>query len=137
MLNSKHLAAGLLLMVAGIAAWAVPPAVAKGDEASLAVGRAHVQKFYAGEIEALHKSFSKEMQAELTLEQLRATHSQVTEQLGAERELVDEKITDKDGFTVYVRRVRFTKQVEGIFEWHMAWREDKSLAALFIRRGAD
>jgi hypothetical protein len=137
MLKPRHLAIGLLLTFVGIAAWAAAPAAPAGDEKELAAGRAHVQKFYAGELETLHNSFSKEMQAELTLEALRATHRQVTEQLGTEREIVDEKITNKDGFTVYLRRVRFDKQLEGVFEWHIVWREDRSVAGLFIRRGGD
>ncbi len=113
-------------------------AVVSGDPAQLDRGREVTKKFYDGKLDELHAQFRSEMKKEVTLEDLRTMHGRVSEQLGNEIEIVSESAKAKtmpDGdYVVYVRRVRFNRQIQTDYELHWAWSSDGKIAGFFVRK---
>ncbi|MDH3283705.1 MAG: peptidoglycan DD-metalloendopeptidase family protein [Acidobacteriota bacterium] len=84
-------------------------------------GETYTEWFYQGELEKLYELFSSDMQAALPLDSLRAFREQAVSQLGVEKELLDESVTERDGFDVYLRTARFEKFDGAI---HVVWSID-------------
>jgi murein DD-endopeptidase MepM/ murein hydrolase activator NlpD len=95
-----------------VAAGAMPAAAQQADSAGLARGRQYTQWLYEGQVDTLWALFSPQMRAAIpTVDAMRAMQQQINGQVGAETEVVGERLMDPPpvpGLTVYVRSARFT-----------------------------
>lgn len=79
------------------------------DLDALAEGRRLTSQFYDEELEALHRRFTPDMAADMSLERLIAFRARVQNQAGSEAQVVSERIDVRDSLRAYVRRARFDK----------------------------
>ncbi|WP_420125291.1 hypothetical protein [Longimicrobium sp.] len=90
---------------------AAPLNAQTADSSQMELGRRYTQWLYEGQTDSLFTRFSPEMrQAIPTAEAFAGMRTQVQTQLGAETEVVSERILDPTpapGMTVYVRTARF------------------------------
>jgi Peptidase family M23 len=90
---------------------AAPVAAQQADTARFAVGRRYTQWIYTGQADSLYARFGPQMrQAIPAVEGLAQMNQQIVDQLGAETEVLGEKVIDPPpapGITVYVRSARF------------------------------
>jgi hypothetical protein len=123
-------------MVAIATAFALPVVLAgdhppAGDTKALERGRELCSHFYAGQLEELHGMFSKEMKEALPFERFKAFRGRMSQELGSESEIVDERprtvdVPGKGLVTEYVRLARFEKRPE-IVEVLWAWGPDLAI----------
>lgn len=94
-----------VLLLALAAAWTAPAALAaEEDAAALEAGRALTAQWFAGEYGALWGQMGAQMQAALGSEEgLAQTGAGMLAQLGKEQEVLTERVTQQQGFTVYQR----------------------------------
>lgn len=103
------------------------------EAAELEAGREATERFYAGEVASLWLGMTEEMQKALGSEAaLRAFRAQVEAQLGEERELLAEDVSDAQGFRVYRRVARFEK-LDSPVVVQFAFDGDGGIAGFFIR----
>lgn len=104
--------------------------------AEVSKGRNYTAQFYKGELNDLYENFSEEMTEQMSIEDLRGFLRMVTNQLGVEKDILEENIREKDGYHIYTRRVTFTKvQIEALVMW--AFRDDGTIGGFFIRPNSD
>jgi len=93
----------------------VPAAAQQADSAGLAIGRRYTQWLYAGQVDSLFARFTPQMREAIpTVEAMAAMNQQIQAGLGAETEVVGERILDPSpapGLSVYVRSARFANAV--------------------------
>jgi Peptidase family M23 len=97
-------------------AWALglaaPAAAQQVDDPRMATGRRYTQWLYEGKVDSLFARFGPQMRAAIpTLESFAGMQQQIQAQLGAETEVLSERIVDPapaPGMTVYVRSARFS-----------------------------
>lgn len=98
--------------VLAVAAGTVPAAAQQPDSARFARGRQYTQWVHEGRADTLWALFSPRMREAIpTVDAMRAMQQQIEGQLGAETEVVSERILDPSpapGLEVYVRSSRFT-----------------------------
>jgi murein DD-endopeptidase MepM/ murein hydrolase activator NlpD len=89
----------------------LPLLLAPQDASTLEAGREHTRLFYAGELEPIWDRFDEAMHALFQDDygRLVAFHTQATVQLGEEKLVLDEKVHDGSGASVYVRTALFEK----------------------------
>jgi hypothetical protein len=76
----------------------------------VAEGRAVTRQLYRGELAALHARLDPGFGEKMSLAALQQMHDSVGRQLGAEVQLVGERVVPlEDGTRLYVRRARFEK----------------------------
>lgn len=99
--------------VLALGAGAVPAAAQQADSAGLARGRQYAQWVMEARADTLWALFSPQMRSAIpTADAMRAMSQQIQGQLGAETEVLAERILDPSpapGLEVYVRSSRFTK----------------------------
>lgn len=89
--------------------------------------------FYEGRIDAVWERMDEKMRAALgSKEALDAFRLQVAEQLGAESEVVEEKLESEQGYSLYQRRARFEK-FGGVVVVQWALAADGSIAGFYVR----
>lgn len=90
---------------------AAPLAAQQADDPRMEMGRRYTQWLYEGRVDSLYARFGPQLRAAIPTEQAFAgMQQQIQGQLGAEVEVVGERIMDPTpapGMTVYVRSVRF------------------------------
>ena len=100
--------AALALAVLGLAS---PARAQQGDDPRMATGRRYTQWLYEGRADSLFARFGPQMRAAIpTLEAFAGMQQQIQAGLGAETEVLSERIVDPPpvpGMTVYVRSARF------------------------------
>ncbi|MPY90482.1 MAG: hypothetical protein GEU99_21485 [Luteitalea sp.] len=80
----------------------------QSDAAITARGRELTTLFYDGKLDVVWKQASADLKAALeSSDKLKAFHSKVLDDLGKEREVLDERASTKDDLSVYVRTARF------------------------------
>jgi hypothetical protein len=85
-------------------------AAASPDDAVMADGRRWAAAFERGDTSALWDRFDSGMRAALgSLQKLDSFRAQVASEAGDEAELIEERVVNHDGLTVYVRDARFAK----------------------------
>lgn len=126
-----HLAALLLALAAAAGAAEAPPAQAPPDAREL--GREMTDRFRAGDVDYLWQRMTSTMQQALgSRSALAGFHDQVGQQLGAPAALVEETVTSRDGFQVYLRVERFDKAPgEVVTQW--TFDSEQRIAGFFVR----
>ena len=117
-------------------AFLLPPIVAAPAEPQaspeIAKGRELTQLFYRGELSKVHGEFSREFKEAMSLETLRAHRVKLSNQLGVEKLLLDERIETAGDYRVYLRKCRFEKSEEDILvQWW--FRDDGKLGAFRVQ----
>lgn len=93
-----------VLLLAWAAAWMTPAVVTADEDAALEAGRALTAQWFAGEYGALWAQMGAQMRAALGSEEgLAQTGAGMLAQLGEEQEVLTERVTQQQGFTVYQR----------------------------------
>jgi hypothetical protein len=85
--------------------------------------------FYKGELKEVYERFSVGFAAEMSRDQLTVIRKNVSDQLGLESEILNEKMEASEGYKVYVRRARFEKFPE-VIEVQINFLADNSIGAL-------
>jgi len=80
------------------------------ESAELASGRAYARQFHDGELAALREHFAPLFASRMSQESLVDLHRRVLQELGAETELVDERVVRVRDSNLYVRRANHEKQ---------------------------
>ena len=99
---------------------------------TLATVHEYTQRFYDGELAALHRSFSAELKRAMPLERLRALHAGMLEEWGREVEVLGQDAQARGEHRGFVRWARFDRH-DGVIELQWILEEDDTIAALFIR----
>jgi len=94
--------------------------------------REYTERFYAGDIVALHALFTDEMAHEIPLPQFQQMYRSVRDQLGAETEVLSETTEFKTPYHRYLRRARF-ERFAGEIEVNWLLRDDYSIAGVVFR----
>ncbi|MEX0891744.1 MAG: peptidoglycan DD-metalloendopeptidase family protein [Gemmatimonadota bacterium] len=126
--RSCALPAALLLL-------AVPSGVSAqvADSAALELGRSLTQHFFDGNVESVAGALDDEMRTALGgAAELTAFRSQVFGQLGAEVEVLDERVTTSGVHRVYHRSARFDK-IDAAIAVVWAFDADDRVAGFYIR----
>ncbi len=123
-----------ILLALGASAQAPQPESEPGsDPAALEPGRAATERFFAGETAALWSAMNEEMRSALGSEQaLAAFRTQVGAQLGEEREILSEDVSDAGGYATYRRMARFEK-VEAPVVVQFSFDAAGKIAGFFVR----
>jgi Peptidase family M23 len=108
------MAGGWMRVAAAVLALAAGPLSAQqADSMGMARARQYAAWLYGGQVDSLFARFSPEMRGVIpTVEAMRAMNAQIQGQVGAETEVLGERIVDPPpapGMTVYVRSARFEK----------------------------
>lgn len=92
---------------------APPPPVARLDSATtLATGRRYTEWFYADLGDSLIAHSSPQVKEKVTAAQLSEIQGQLAAQVGAEAEVISERVLAKDTLSAYLREVRFEMMPE-------------------------
>lgn len=122
----------LLSSILALPATAEPPGEVAGED-PLAAGRQATERFYAGEVSELWAWMTGEMHAGLGSEQaLAAFRAQVAAQLGEEREVLAEDVSEAGGYTTYRRTARFEKSPAPVVV-QFSFDGEGSIAGFFVR----
>jgi murein DD-endopeptidase MepM/ murein hydrolase activator NlpD len=119
-----------IMLVMGL----LPGIVAAADlDAVKADGRELSDAFHAGDTDAVWERMTPQMQSALKSAQAFATfREQAGAQLGSEKEVIDEKTLEQDGYAVYLRRSRF-ENFDGVIVTQWAFDAEGRVAGFFIR----
>ena len=99
---------------------------------TVAQGREWTQLFYQGELSKIYKLFTAEMQGTMTMDRFRQSRRQVSETLGVEKTLHDERVEKREGgYLVYMREATFEKTSD---RFRVIWAiRDGQIGGFFIR----
>jgi hypothetical protein len=123
----------LVAVVAFLVLVAAAPWGVAVEQDPMELGRLYCTLFYDGEVERIWENMTGEMQAALVEKgNLVTFREQAFAQLGSEAAIVSESVEEADGFSVYLRTVRFEKLDQLI---HVQWAFDANgrVAGFFIR----
>jgi hypothetical protein len=90
-------------------------------------------QFYRGELAKLHKRFSTEMKATLTLERLTELRAKVEKDYGKEVEVLGEDWQYRGNYRGFVRWARFDRYPGPIEVIWMLHKDDDQVAGLFVQ----
>lgn len=100
-------------------------------------GRTMTAAFYEGDIGTVWSRFDEAMRNGMgSREQLAAFQSRVSKQLGAEAQVLDERVVEQGGYRVYLRTVRF-ENTPMRFRVQWAFDADGRVAGFFIRQSQE
>ena len=115
---------------------AAPPGTtagpAGGEGLDLSRGRSLVRQFQRGEFEQLHRNFSPELAAQMSVDALRQMQLEVSRRLGAETEVLDETILPGPNFRIYTRTARFENH-GGEIDFVVQLNEEREIVGLEFR----
>jgi len=115
---------------------AAPPGAtaspAGGEGLDLSRGRSLVRQFQRGELEQLHRSFSPELAAQMSVDALRQMQLEVSRRLGTETEVLDETILPGPNFRIYTRTARFENH-GGEIDFVVQLNEEREIVGLEFR----
>lgn len=126
----KRLIAVLCPLLLMLAAAAAP---ARADEAVLAAGRAHTERFHAGRFDELWEMMTEEMRAALgSREALAGLRASVDGRFGPEAAVLSETVDTPPGHRVYLRTARHEAEPTPLVTQWVLDGEDR-IAGFFVR----
>ena len=102
------------------------------DREALDHVRELTERFYRGEMEQLHGTFSDGLKEVLSLDQMHQLHRHVAETYGKETQIIAEETKTSNDYRGFVRWARFDK-TEDVIEVRWTLKPDDSIAEFWIR----
>jgi len=109
---------------------AAEPAVPEGSEWPEALQR-YMKLFNDGQLDTLHRLFSPELQADLTLPELTLLRRNLTKAYGREVAVISQDAKTRGDYRGFVRWARY-ERLEGIVQIQWILRADDTIAGFFV-----
>ncbi len=123
----------MIVRIMSVLLFLLSPFSALADDATMADGRARSAAFLKGDITSIWQDMTAEMHAALgSQDKLAAFRTELTEGLGTEEQVIDEKTGSEAGFDIYLRTGRWSKtETPMLMQW--TFDRQRKIAGFFVR----